>query len=83
MSSKSDWEDFSKNDFISAKTMVLLSLGLAMITQSMAQIVNPSAWLNYQMLAFILSTNLAAVILAEDISRCPTYNILWMRLNSG
>ena len=64
MSSKSDWEDFSKNDFISAKTMVLLSLGLAMITQTMAQIVNPSAWLNYQMLAFILSTNLAAVILA-------------------
>ena len=65
MSSKSDWEEFSnKNDFISAKTMVLLSISLAMITQTLAQIVSPSAWLNYQMLAFIMSTNLAAVILA-------------------
>ena len=65
MSSKSDWEDFSNmNDFISAKTMIFLSLGLALITQTLAQIITPTAWLNYQMLAFIMSTNLAAVILA-------------------
>jgi len=65
MSSKSDWEDFSNmNDFISAKAMILLSISLALVTQTIAQIVNPSAWLNYQMLAFIMSTNLAAVILA-------------------
>ena len=62
MSSKSDWEDFSNmNDFISAKTMIFLSLGLALITQTLAQIITPTAWLNYQMLAFIMSTNLAAV----------------------
>ncbi|MBP98855.1 hypothetical protein CMK18_23140 [Candidatus Poribacteria bacterium] len=65
MSSKSDWEDFSNmNDFISAKTMIFLSISLALVTQIIAQIVSPSAWLNYQMLAFIMSTNLAAVILA-------------------
>ena len=40
MSSKSDWEDFSNmNDFISAKTMIFLSLGLALITQTLAQII--------------------------------------------
>jgi len=65
MSSKSDWEEFSNmNDFISAKTMIFLSISLALVTQIIAQIVSPSAWLNYQMLAFIMSTNLAAVILA-------------------
>ncbi len=65
MSSKNEWEDFSQmNDFISAKAMIFLSVTLALITQTMAQIVDPSAWLNYQMLAFIMSTNLAAVILA-------------------
>ena len=51
-------------DFISAKAMVFLACGLALITQTIAQIIEPSAWLNYQMLAFIMSTNLAAVILA-------------------
>jgi len=65
MSSKNDWEDFANlNDFISAKAMVFLALGLALITQTIAQVIAPSAWLNYQMLAFIMSTNLAAVILA-------------------
>ena len=65
MSSKSDWSQFAaQNDFISARTMILLSISLAMITQTVAQLVDPSAWLNYQMLAFIMSTNLAAVILA-------------------
>jgi|TARA_B100001996_G_scaffold344444_1_gene300220 hypothetical protein len=65
MSSKNDWEDFSNmNDFISAKAMIFLSITLALFTQTLAQIVTPSAWLNYQMLAFIMSTNLAAVILA-------------------
>ena len=75
MSSKSEWEDFSQmNDFISAKAMIFLSVTLALITQTMAQIVEPSAWLNYQMLAFIMSTNLAAVILAIFCSTlCRTY----------
>ena len=60
MSSKSEWNDFNQTDFISAKTMVFLSLGLALLTQTIAQIITPSFWLNYQMLAFIMSTNLAA-----------------------
>ena len=64
MSSKSEWNDFNQQDFISAKTMVFLSLGLALITQTIAQVITPSFWLNYQMLAFIMSTNLAAVVLA-------------------
>jgi len=65
MSLKGDWEDFSNmNDFISAKAMIFLSITLALLTQTIAQIITPSAWLNYQMLAFIMSTNLAAVILA-------------------
>lgn len=65
MSSKNDWDEFANTgDFISAKSMVFLAMGLALITQTIAQIIAPSAWLNYQMLAFIMSTNLAAVILA-------------------
>ncbi|HIK68011.1 MAG TPA: hypothetical protein EYF95_08595 [Flavobacteriales bacterium] len=65
MSSKNDWKEFATmTDFISAKAMVFLAIGLALITQTIAQVIAPSAWLNYQMLAFIMSTNLAAVILA-------------------
>lgn len=64
MSLKGDWEEFSQTDFISAKFMVFLSIGLALVAQTIAQVITPSFWLNYQMLAFIMSTNLAAVILA-------------------
>ncbi len=45
MSSKSEWNDFNQTDFISAKTMVFLSLGLALLTQTIAQIITPSFWL--------------------------------------
>jgi hypothetical protein len=70
MSSKNDWEDFANlTDLISAKTMLFLALGLALVTQIIAQLIDPSAWLNYQMLAFIMSTNLAAVILAIQAQR--------------
>ena len=41
MSSKSEWNDFNQTDFISAKTMVFLSLGLALLTQTIAQIITP------------------------------------------
>ena len=41
MSSKSEWNDFNQTDFISAKTMVFLSLGLALLTQNYCSNNNP------------------------------------------
>ena len=44
MSSKNDWKEFATmTDFISAKAMVFLAIGLALITQTIAQVIAPSA----------------------------------------
>jgi len=56
--------DMTNAEFVSAKQMVFICLSITIITQIIAQLLTPSAWLNYQMLAFILATNLGAVILA-------------------
>ena len=72
---KDDWTELSELDFITAKQMIFICLTIALITQTLAQLVNPTPWLNYQMLAFIMATNVAAVLLAifaqksaEDLS---------------
>lgn len=66
MSSKNKWDQIAgdESDFISARVMVVIIFSLAFAAQTLAQFISPTAWLNYQMLAFIMSTNLGAVILA-------------------
>ncbi len=56
--------EMTNAEFVSAKQMVVICLTITLITQVLAQLLKPTAWLNYQMLAFILATNLGAVILA-------------------
>jgi hypothetical protein len=70
-----DWTELSELNFITAKQMIFICLTIALMTQTLAQLVNPTPWLNYQMLAFIMATNVAAVLLAifaqksaEDLS---------------
>lgn len=64
MSSKNDWESINENSFVSVKWMLIIVLTLSFIVQTLAQFLTPSFWLNYQLLAFILATNVGAVILA-------------------
>jgi len=72
---RDDWKELSELSFITAKQMIFICLTITLITQVIAQLVVPTAWLNYQMLAFIMATNVAAVLLAvfaqksaEDLS---------------
>ncbi len=71
------WDGFEDDGkrFVSAKSMIYYIASLTVIVQLLAQFLEPSNWLNYQLLAFIMATNLGAVLLAvkaqksaEDIS---------------
>lgn len=64
MLSKDDWETIDKTEFVSFKGMLIIVVGLSIAVQSIAQLFEPSFWINYQILAFILATNVGAVILA-------------------
>ena len=64
MSKENPHEDITNAEFISWRQMVVICLTITFVTQTLAQLVAPTAWLNYQMLAFIMATNLGAVILA-------------------
>ena len=62
--------------FVSAKSMVYYIVLIGLIVQSISLMIQPSNWLIWNALAFIVATNLGAVILAvkaqmsaEDISR--------------
>ena len=64
MSSKNNWKEINEYDLVSVKWMLIIVLTLSVIVQTVAQLLTPSFWLNYQLLAFILATNVGAVILA-------------------
>lgn len=64
MSSKNDWKEINETDLVSVKWMLIIVVGLSIIVQTVAQLLTPSFWLNYQLLAFILATNVGAVVLA-------------------
>lgn len=64
MLSKGDWEKIENTDFVSVKWMLIIVVTLSVVVQSIAQLFQPSFWINYQLLAFILATNVGAVILA-------------------
>lgn len=64
MLSKDEWDEIDKTDFVSVKGMLIIVVLLSIVVQSIAQLFNPSFWINYQLLAFILATNVGAVILA-------------------
>lgn len=64
MSSKNEWEVMEETEFISVRLMLLVVVVLSIVVQTVAQLMSPSFWLNYQLLAFILATNVGAVILA-------------------
>ena len=64
MLSKDEWDEIDKTEFVSVKGMLIIVVLLSIVVQSIAQLFNPSFWINYQLLAFILATNVGAVILA-------------------
>jgi hypothetical protein len=59
-----DMEVIVENDFITAKQMVVLCISIWAAIQAIALVMVPTEWRNWQLLGFIASTNLAAVILA-------------------
>ncbi len=64
MLSKDEWDEIDKTEFVSVKGMLIIVVLLSVIVQSVAQLFDPSFWINYQLLAFILATNVGAVVLA-------------------
>ena len=64
MLSKDEWDEIDQTEFVSVKGMLIIVVLLSIFVQSVAQLFNPSFWINYQLLAFILATNVGAVILA-------------------
>lgn len=61
---ESEWKVMEETEFISVRLMLLVVVVLSIVVQTVAQLMSPSFWLNYQLLAFILATNVGAVILA-------------------
>ena len=66
---KDDVELLSNHKFVSAKQMLLVIFTIAVVLQSVSYFIPPSEWLNWQLLVFITSTNLGAVILAIQAQR--------------
>jgi len=64
MEDEIDWDRFSDPTIISARTLVLIIIGIELVLQSVALAVQPTEWLTWQLLGFITATNLGAVVLA-------------------
>ncbi len=64
MLSKDEWDEIDQTEFVSVKGMLIIVVLLSIFVQSVAQLFDPSFWINYQLLAFILATNVGAVVLA-------------------
>tara|TARA_R110001592_G_scaffold362716_2_gene677840 strand:- start:483 stop:947 length:465 start_codon:yes stop_codon:yes gene_type:complete len=64
MLSKDEWDEIDQTEFVSVKGMLIIVVLLSIFVQSVAQLFVPSFWINYQLLAFILATNVGAVVLA-------------------
>jgi len=64
MEEQIDWERFSDPTIISARTLVLIVLGIEIVLQSVALAISPTEWWIWQLLGFITATNLGAVVLA-------------------
>jgi hypothetical protein len=71
-----DFEAVASVDFVTAKQMIVICLIIEIIVQSVALVIEPTAWWTWQLLGFIVATNLGAVILAifaqksaDDISK--------------
>ena len=61
MSDEIDWDRFSDPTIISARTLVLIVIGIELVLQSIVLVVKPTEWLTWQLLGFITATNLGAV----------------------
>jgi hypothetical protein len=59
-----EMSDLVMGEFVTAKQMVVLAVGIWAVIQFIAMVLQPTEWRNWQLLGFIASTNLAAVILA-------------------
>jgi len=59
-----DFEALAVPDLITAKQMVYVVIFIEIFVQSFALMINPTAWWTWQLLGFIVATNLGAVILA-------------------
>jgi len=64
VSDEIDWDRFSDPTIISARTLVLIVIGIELVLQSVVLVVKPTEWLTWQLLGFITATNLGAVVLA-------------------
>jgi hypothetical protein len=69
MLSKDDWETIDATEFVSLKGMIFIVIALSVTVQTVAQLFVPTFWINYQLLAFILATNVGAVVLAMMAQR--------------
>lgn len=58
------FNDLSEQKFITAPQLTMMAISIWAIIQTLAFFFTPNEWRNWQLLGFIASTNLAAVILA-------------------
>jgi len=59
-----EFNGLAEQKFITASQLTIMAVGIWAIIQTLAFLFTPNEWRNWQLLGFIASTNLAAVILA-------------------
>ena len=64
MTNEDEMSALVMGEFVTARQMIGLAVGVWAIIQIIALTLSPTEWRNWQLLGFIASTNLAAVILA-------------------
>ena len=69
MLSKDDWETIDATEFVSLKGMIFIVIAVSVTVQTVAQLFVPTFWITDQLLAFILATNVGAVVLAMMAQR--------------
>lgn len=64
MNEREEFIELTDTSFVNAKQMLVIVVIIELIIQSFALIIQPTAWWTWQLLGFIVATNLGAVILA-------------------
>jgi len=69
LTSEDDFTTLTELNFVTAPKMILICLLIELVVQTFALVVEPTAWWTWQLLGFIVATNLGAVVLAVFAQR--------------
>ena len=68
LTSEDDFTTLTELNFVTAPKMILICLLIELVVQTFALVVKPTAWWTWQLLGFIVATNLGAVVLRRVCS---------------